>query len=125
MIERGSIVLESAREDDRPVLVRLSGEIDVRYRSVLEETLRDCLASGRRTLVDLSEVTFMDSRCAQELAVYQRLGRGHLFLCDPSPDVKVGVAACELEDWLEFVYTARPGSAPVYAASSVAHNATI
>ena len=47
-----------------------SREFDIRYRSAIEDTLQVCLASGRPAFVDLSEVTFMDSRCIQELAVH-------------------------------------------------------
>ena len=63
MIVSGSTVFESAQRDEQPVVVKLSGEFDIRYLRRLENMLRDCLASGRSTLVDLSEVTFMDSRC--------------------------------------------------------------
>ena len=63
-----STIFESAQRDDQPVLVKLTGEFDIRCRRTLEHMLRDCLASGRSTLVYLSEVTFMDSRCVWELA---------------------------------------------------------
>ena len=105
-------MFESAQRDgrnDRPLIVKLSGELDVRYRRTLEDTLRTCLAAGRPTLVDLSEVTFMDSRCLRELAIHYQLGTGLVTLCDPSQEVEVGVAACDLEGWLDFVYTPAPG----------------
>ena len=105
-------MFESAQRDerdDRPVMVKLSGELEVRYRRTLEETLRACLVAGRPTLVDLSEVTFMDSRCLRELAIHYQLGTGRMVLCDPSQEVEVGVAACDLEGWLDFVYTPAPG----------------
>ena len=109
MIKNDSTIFESAQCDDQPVLVKLSGEFDIRYRRTLEHTLRDCLASGRLTLVDLSEVTFMDARCVWELAVYSQLGRGRMVLCNPSQNVEVSVAACDLEDWLDFIYSAELG----------------
>jgi anti-anti-sigma regulatory factor len=56
-----STIFESAQRDEQPVLVKLSGGFDIRDLRTLENMLRDCLASGRSTLVDLSEVTFMDS----------------------------------------------------------------
>jgi anti-anti-sigma factor len=90
--------LRSAQRDERPVLIKLSGEFDIRYQSTIEDTLRDCLASGRPALVDLSEVTFMDYRCIQELAVNYQLGGGRMFLCDPSEDMEVSAAACDLKD---------------------------
>jgi anti-anti-sigma factor len=128
----GGSVMESdlttfglAQRDDRPVMVRLSGELDVRYRRTLEDTLRDRLASGRPTLVDLSEVTFMDSRCLRELAIYYQLGAGRVALCDPSREVEVSVVACDLEEWLDFVYTTGPGHPPCRAAEGVFHEAAI
>ena len=88
------------------MLVRLSGDFDVRYQGVLEDTLSDCLDSGRPTLVELSGVTFMDSRCVRELAIYYQLGEGRLALYDPSREVELSVAACDLESWIDFIYTA-------------------
>ena len=90
------------------MLVKLSGEFDVRYQRILEDTLSDCLVSGRPTYVDLSEVTFMDSRCVRELAIHYQLGDGRVALCDPSRELELSVAACDLEEWLDFVYTSPP-----------------
>ena len=87
------------------MLVGLSGEFDVRYQKILEDTLSDCSASGRLTLVDLSGVTFMDSRCVRELAIHYQLGEGRVTLCDPSWELELSVAVCDLEAWLDFVYT--------------------
>jgi anti-anti-sigma factor len=109
VIESDPTIFASAERDDRPVLVKLSGEFDVRYRMTLEDTLRDCLASVRPTLVDLSGVTFMDTRCVWELAVYYQLGRGRIVFCNPSQNVGVSVAACDLEDWFDFIYSAELG----------------
>ncbi len=125
MIENDSTIFESAQRDDKAVLVKLSGEFDIRYLRTLGNMLRDCLASGRSTLVDLSEVTFMDSRCVWELAVYYQLGRGRIVLCNPSQDVGVSVAAYDLEDWLDFVYTTDLSLPPGCAAASISHNAAI
>ena len=107
------------------MLVRLSGDFDVRYQRILEDTLSDCLDSGRPTLVELSGVTFMDSRCVRELAIYYQLGEGRLTLCDPSRDVELSVAACDLESWIDFVYTIAgdpPGDAAASAFQEVAIN---
>jgi anti-anti-sigma factor len=90
---------------DVPMLVRLDGEFDVLYQKTLADILVDSLASGKPTLVDLSGVTFMDSRCLLELAVYYQLGKGRVALCDPSHEVMLSVAACDLEDWVDFVYS--------------------
>ena len=105
VIQNDSTIFESAQRDYAPVLVKLSGELDIRYRRTLKNTLRECVASGRSTLVDLSGVTFMDSRCLRELVVYYQLGKGRVALCDPSHEVMLSVAACDLEVWFDFVYT--------------------
>jgi anti-anti-sigma factor len=125
VIVSDSTIFESEPRDDQPVVVRLSGEFDIRYRRTLENTLRDCLASRRSTLIDLSEVTFMDARCVWELAVYCQLGRGRMVLCNPSQNVEVSVAACDLEDWLDFIYSAELGLPSGYDAASNSHNAAI
>lgn len=114
-----STIFESTQRDEQPVLVKLSGEFDIRYLRTLENMLRDCLASGRSTLVDLSEVTFMDSQCVWELAVYYQLGRGRIILCNPSQDVGVSVAAYDLEDWLDFIYTTDLRPSPGCAAANI------
>ena len=106
------------------MLVKLSGEFDVRYEKILEDTLSDSLASGRLTFVDLSGVTFMDSLCVRELAVYYQLGEGRVALCDPSWEVELSVAASDLEEWMDFVYTTS-GDPPGYAAPGVFHEAAI
>jgi anti-anti-sigma factor len=103
-----SAMFETAQRDmceGRPILAKLSGELDVLYQKMLGDALGDCLVSGRSTLVDLSEVTFMDSRCVRELVVYYQLGKERVALCDPSQEVELSVAACDLEDWIDFIYT--------------------
>jgi len=125
VIQNDSTKFESAQRDGPPVLVKLSGEFDIRYLRTLENMLRDCLASGRSTLVDLSEVTFMDSRCVWELAVYYQLGRGRIILCNPSQDVGVSVAAYDLEDWIDFIYTTDLRLSPGCTAANISHNTTI
>ena len=125
MIVSDSTIFESTQRDEQPVLVKLSGEFDIRYLRTLEDMLRDCLASGRLTLVDLSEVTFMDARCVWELAVYCQLGRGRMVLCNPSQNVEVSVAACDLEDWLDFIYSAELGLPSGYDGASNSHDAAI
>jgi anti-anti-sigma factor len=122
VIVSDSTIFKSAQRDYSPVVVKLSGEFNIRYRRTLKNTLRDCLASGRSTLVDLSEVTFMDSRCVWELAVYYQLGRGRMVLCNPSQDVGVCVAACDLEDWLDFIYTTDFGLSPGCTVGSISQN---
>ena len=85
--------------------IKLSGEFDVQSHKPLEDTLSACVASGKPAFVDLSEVTFMDSRCVRELAVHYYLSEGRVSLYDPSQQVELSVAACDLEEWIDFVYT--------------------
>jgi anti-anti-sigma factor len=121
VIVSDSTIFESAQRDEQPVLVKLSGEFDIRYLRTLENMLRDCLASEWSTLVDLSEVTFMDSQCVWELAVYYQLGRGRIILCNPSQDVGLSVAAYDLEDWIDFIYTTNLRLPPGCASSLTSH----
>jgi anti-anti-sigma factor len=96
---------EAARREAGPILVKLCGECDVLSQKILAGILGDSLASGRPTFVDLSGVTFMDSRCVRELALYYQLGKERVALCDPSEELELSVVACDLEDWIDFVYT--------------------
>jgi anti-anti-sigma factor len=109
VLESDSTKLETAQHTgrrDQPILVKLSGEFDVRYQRILEHAMSACLvASGSSTFVDLSEVTFMDAQCIRELVVHYQLGKGRLVLCDPSQEVELSVVACDLEKWVDFVYT--------------------
>jgi anti-anti-sigma factor len=109
VLESDSTKLETAQHNgrrDQPILVKLSGEFDVRYQGILEHAMSACLvASGSSTFVDLSEVTFMDAQCIRELVVHYQLGKGRLVLCDPSQEVELSVVACDLEKWIDFVYT--------------------
>jgi len=120
-MENNWITAAPGRRDDRCALITLSGEIDVHCRTILEDTLRGCLAWRGSTLVELSGVTFMDSRCVRELAFHYQLGGGRMVLYDPCGDVLVGVAACGLEDWLDFVHPADPGPLPAEAEASIPH----
>jgi hypothetical protein len=65
----------------------------------------------------------MDSRCVWELAVYYQLGRGRIVLCNPSRHVGVSVAACDLEDWIDVIYTTDFRLSPGCAAGSISRNA--
>jgi hypothetical protein len=38
----------SVQRDEQSVLIKLSGEFDIRYRSTIEDTLRDCLPPADR-----------------------------------------------------------------------------
>ncbi|WP_166396049.1 STAS domain-containing protein [Rubrobacter marinus] len=84
------------------ILVELSGEFDVQARRALGKTLNSAASWGSPVRVDLSGVTFMDSACLWELVVEYWLYRENLALCNPSPQVELGVAACGLEGWIVF-----------------------
>ena len=101
------------------MLVEISGEFDILYQKVLENVLSRCLTSGRPSLADLSRVTLMNPQCVRELAIHYQLGGGSLALCDPSREVELSVAACDLEGWIDFVHTtARSRPVPPVAGSA-------
>ncbi len=58
MLENDWTIIDRARRADPGMLIELFGEIDVKDRRPSENTLGLCSASGRSTLVDLSEKDF-------------------------------------------------------------------
>lgn len=84
------------------IFVELSGEFDVGARRALGKTLGSVARWDRPVYVDLSRVTFMDSSCLRELAVQHQLHVDNLALCNPSRQVELSVAACDLEGWITF-----------------------
>ena len=62
----------------------------------------NAIRSKQPVFVDLSGITFLDASCARELAVQYQLHPKHLVLCTPSPQVKLSLAACDLQDWIGF-----------------------
>jgi anti-anti-sigma factor len=84
MLENDWTIFDWARRADPGVLVELVGEIDVRYRRPIEQTLSHCLVSKRSKLVDLSEVKFMYSRWVRVLAFRYQRGGGRMPLSDAS-----------------------------------------
>lgn len=101
---RGGIqVRKGGRED---VSIELFGELDVAAVDGLGEILAWASDSGCSVTVGLSGVTFLDSACLRELAVHQALRPARVALCDPSPQVEIGVAACDLEAWVHFRFAA-------------------
>lgn len=86
------------------ILVKLSGELDVQSLHPLQRTFDDSLTSGLPTYVDLSGVTFLDVRCARELAVQDRryLIYGNLLAFrNPSWQAEASFKACGLEYLIE------------------------
>lgn len=90
-------------EPDRTgILVELFGEFDIVTRRALRTTVGSVARWGLPVFVDLSGVTFLDSSCLRELAVQHQLHANHLTLCNPSRQVELSVAACDLEGWVDF-----------------------
>ncbi|MDP9478889.1 MAG: STAS domain-containing protein [Actinomycetota bacterium] len=83
-------------------VVTLRGEFDVLHLSAISETLMAATARGRKTFVDLSKVTFLDTLCVRELAMLGLLYADRLVFCDPSREARLSVAACEMEDLVPF-----------------------
>jgi anti-anti-sigma factor len=90
--------------EEGSVLVELGGEFDWHNLEHLREILDDVSTMRRPTMVDLSEVTFLDVDATCELTIRSRLYDHHLTLCNPSPEVRASVTACGFEEWFEFRY---------------------
>lgn len=46
---------------DAPAVVQLSGSVDLEHSPEVRRRLLDCVAKAQRLLIDLSEVTYIDS----------------------------------------------------------------
>lgn len=88
--------IEIDKLDRTDFLVKLSGELDVHDLRTLDETLSLVLSTGLPAVVDLSDVTFLDVRCARELVVWSRL-YDHLMLRAPSWQAKTSLKVCGRE----------------------------
>lgn len=84
------------------ILISLSGGWDIRYLEALEKLLGKILRREWPMFVDLSRITFLDARCARELAVQYQLHRDNLVLCNPSPQVRLTRGTCGIEEWIDF-----------------------
>ena len=80
--------------EDQSILVGLSGEFDLDDLESLRTVLDGALSSGLPLWVDLSRVTFLDMRVAQELAVQSQLHGDRLKLRNSSWQVEVSSGAC-------------------------------
>lgn len=74
--------------------VDLTGEFDAYDLEPLCEVLDGLLASRMTACVDLSGVTFLDLRCAREIAIRSHLCGGHLTLRNPSWQAVLSLRAC-------------------------------
>jgi len=72
----GQIALEEAKIDERTVEISVAGELDLATAPSLKWSLLDALKAGRnRLLINLSNVTFIDSTALSVLVgVHRRLG---------------------------------------------------
>ncbi len=81
-------------------LVELSGEFDLRDLGYLREKLDE--AGRRKSVVDLSGITFLDLQATRELAVRLQLHDGSLVFEHPSWAVLKSIAVCGYEPWFGF-----------------------
>jgi anti-anti-sigma regulatory factor len=76
------------------VSVDLAGEFDAYDFEPLCEVLDALVSSGEMACVDLSGVTFLDLKCARELAIRSDLCGGCLRLHNPSWEAASSFKAC-------------------------------
>ena len=56
-------------------VVHPHGEIDLATASILHDALTEAVSQGRHVIVDLSDVTFIDSTGFRELLIHRRMCR--------------------------------------------------
>ena len=78
--------------------VGIGGEFDLRNLGDLREALRDVPRSEEPLVVDLSEVTFLDSQCVRELAAWKLLHPDLMQLRDPSWQARSSFVACGIRE---------------------------
>lgn len=105
-------VIEVREWGEGGVLVELGGEFDRHNLEHLREILDDVSTLRRPTMVDLSEVTFLDVGATRELTIRSRLYAHHLTLCNPSPEVRASVDACGFQEWFDFRFDPEDPSCP-------------
>lgn len=84
------------------VRIELRGEFDLYALDELREALGNMLSLRRPTVVDLSEIVFLDMQCIRELAVVSQLYAHHLTVIDPSWQARASVKACGLAEQVHF-----------------------
>lgn len=94
--------IEISQRDGDIGWISLSGEFDVSRLQELRSTLKAAVASQVETIVDLSEVTFLDLDSVRELVFHCGLSPEGVALVNPSWQVVASVEACGLEDWIRF-----------------------
>jgi anti-anti-sigma regulatory factor len=96
------------------ISIELSGELDLRDLEHLRSSLDDALSSGLATCVNLSGMSFLDVRCARELAIRARLHGSRLELRNPSWQVEASFRACGFEN----LTCSYPDGEPPYATNT-------
>ncbi len=90
------------REFGAEILVDLWGEFDLFSLADLCRTLNAVLDLRKKTLVNLSGITFLDLASARELAIRAQVYARHLTFSYPSPQVMASVEASGLGGWIPF-----------------------
>ena len=94
--------IEVSHQDEKLGWVALSGEFDVSRIEELKDTLKAAAESPVETVVDLSEVTFLDLDSVREITLRQNLSPERVTFVNPSWQVLASVQACGLGDWTRF-----------------------
>ncbi len=103
------------REFGAEMLVVLWGEFDLFSLADLRRTLNGVLDLRKKTLVNLSGITFLDLTSVRELAVRAQLYARHLTFHNPSPQVMASVEATGLGGWIRFYSGSDRQEPPVFS----------
>jgi anti-anti-sigma factor len=107
----------SVLPDRAVVRVAPRGEIDLANRDVLDAQLRELWEAGwRHVVLDLSEVSFLDSSGLHVLAIHHRRAAGaalRFSLADCSPEVWRVLALTGMDQVLDCAPTTPAGAWPV------------
>jgi hypothetical protein len=90
--------IKISEHDHLGISIELSGELDIRDLDYLRSALDGALGSGLSTCVNLSGVSFLDVRCARELAIWSYLHGSRLELRNASWQVEASFRACGFEN---------------------------
>lgn len=94
------------------MLVELRGEFDLFALKPLREALSGVASLRRPTVVDLSDITFLDAYSIRELAVHSYLYAHHFAFRNPSWQVAASMQACGLNGWFRNRHTGREETIP-------------
>ena len=103
------------RESGTGTVLGLWGEFDAFSLRDLQETLSEVFGQRGPTLIDLSEVTFLDLQSARELAVRSLLYAQSLSFGNPSAEALASITALGLEGWIRTRPDAGRDGPPVFS----------